>query len=281
MTINKQSVKKAFGNAVDTYDASAVVQSEILTRLLAKLKFMTVEVDSLLDLGSGTGSAQADLQKLFGSQSYYSLDIALPMLQFARKNATVDLHTAACGDAEALPFKSEVFDLVFSASTLQWCNDMAAVFWDCFRTLRPNGLFIFSLFGPDTLHELRHSFAQVDPHPRVKTFVDMHLLGDLLLQTGFKSPVMEAEKLTVEYNHPMQLLRDLKATGATNKLQSRSRGLLTKRLIDSVLYEYQKFQLPNGKYPATYEVVYGHAWKFKSDPAPRHDPSDWQPVHFS
>ncbi len=277
--INKQNVKTAFGNAVSTYDESAVVQGEILKRLLLKLKSLTVKVDALLDLGSGTGSAQTELQYLFGRDNYYSLDIALPMLQFAKKNAQPELNTAVCGDAEALPYKADVFDLVFSASTLQWCNDIASVFADCLRTLRPQGLFIFSLFGPDTLQELRHSFARVDPHPRVKNFVDMHLLGDLLLQTGFSSPVMEAEKLTVEYRDPMQLLHDLKATGATNKLQSRSRGLLTRHQIDAMLNEYRKFELPNGTYPATYEVIYGHAWKIES--APARDRDEWQPITFS
>ena len=277
--INKQNVKTAFGNAVSTYDESAIVQSEILKRLIFKLKSISVKVDALLDLGSGTGSAQSELQHLYGNDNYYSLDIALPMLQFAIKNSKFELHTSVCGDAEALPYKANVFDLVFSASTLQWCNDIASVFADCLRTLRPQGLFIFSLFGPDTLRELRHSFAQVDSYPRVKNFADMHLLGDLLLQTGFSSPVMEAEKLTVEYQDPMQLLRDLKATGATNKLQSRSRGLLTKRQIDTMLNEYRKFQLPNGTYPATYEVVYGHAWKIESVPAPNRD--EWQPITFS
>lgn len=276
--INKQSVKTAFGNAVNTYDESAVVQSEILKRLLSKLTSITVEVNALLDLGSGTGSAQTELQNLFGNDSYYSLDIALPMLQFAKKNSQYELHTAVCGDAEALPYKASTFDLVFSASTLQWCNDIASVFADCLRTLRPQGLFIFSLFGPDTLQELRYSFAQVDSHQRVKNFADMHLLGDLLLQTGFSSPVMEAEKLTIEYRDPMQLLRDLKATGATNKLQSRPRGLLTKHQIDSMLEEYRNFQLPNGAYPATYEVVYGHARKM--EPATARDHNEWQPIKF-
>ena len=281
MTICKQSVKTAFGNAVNTYDDSAVIQSEILIRLLAKLKLMTVDVNALLDLGSGTGGAQNELQTLFGEQTYFSLDIALPMLEFANKQTAVNVHSSVCADAEALPYKSEVFDVVFSASTLQWCNDIAGVFTDCLRILRPNGLFIFSLFGPDTLQELRQSFAQVDSHPRVKSFVDMHVLGDQLLQSGYYSPVMETEKLTVEYSDPMQLLRDLKSTGATNKLQTRPRGLLTKRQIDAVLYEYQKFRLPNGKYPASYEVIYGHAWKSDVIDKPHNDPGEWQPISFS
>ena len=281
MTICKHSVKAAFGNAVATYDDSAVVQREILNRLLAKLKLMSVDVKSLLDLGSGTGMAQSELCLRFGSNSYFPLDIALPMLEFANKNISECVRTSVCADAEALPYKAEVFDVIFSASTLQWCNEITGVFTDCLRILRPKGLLIFSLFGPDTLHELRHSFAHVDSKPRVKSFTDMHELGDQLLQAGFSSPVMEAEKLTVEYSDPMQLLRDLKSTGATNKLADRPRGLLTKRQIEAVLNEYQQFRLPNGAYPATYEVVYGHAWKADLTKPQNKNEGEWQPIRFS
>ena len=280
MTVCKNAVRATFGNAANTYDDSAIIQREILLRLLAKLKLMSLEVNAILDLGSGTGTAYNELQSQFGIESYLAIDLALPMLQYAHTSSAIPINKCVCGDAEALPFKDEVFDVVFSASTLQWCNNIADVFNDCLRVLRQKGLFIFSLFGPDTLQELRQSFAQVDPYPRVKTFTDMHQLGDQLVQVGFYAPVMETERLTLEYQDPMQLLRDLKSTGTTNQLQSRSKGLLTKRQLNAAMQKYEQFRLPNGKYPATYEIVYGHAWKGEVIKRGSTDVSEWQPVTF-
>ena len=280
MTVSKHAVKATFGSAADTYNDNAIVQREVLLRLLAKLKLMSLDINTLLDLGSGTGAASEELQTQFGIESYVAMDLALPMLQYARLNATIPANKNVCGDAEALPFKDQSFNLVLSASTLQWCNNISTVFNDCLRVLRSKGLFIFSLFGPETLKELRSSFAQVDPYPRVKTFTDMHQLGDLLVQVGFHAPVMEMELLTLEYQHPMQLLRDLKSTGATNQLQNRCKGLLTKRQLNAALHAYEQYRLPNGKYPATYEIIYGHAWRGEVADQVSTDPGEWQPIQF-
>ena len=278
--ISKSDVKATFGKAANTYDNAAVLQREILVRLLERTKSLSQKTDHILDLGSGTGLARQELQPHFNAKTYVELDIALPMLLFAKANVTNLSNAWVCGDAESLPFKGEVFDLIFSASTLQWCNDIAGVFSNCLHAMNVNGLFIFSLFGPDTLHELRHCFAEKDSYPRINNFTDMHVLGDQLLHVGFQAPVMEAEKMTVEYSDPMQLLRDLKSTGATNNLVNRSRGLLTKRRLDAVLQQYQQFRLPNGKYPATYEVVYGHAWKHKPRNKDEDQSASWQPIKF-
>ena len=108
----------------------------------------------------------------------------------------------------------------------------------------------------------------------------MQSLGDGLLASGFESPVMESEIITVEYSDPMQLLRDLQQTGATNHLEQRTRGLMTRQRLDDVMQEYKKFVLPNGKYPASYEVIYGHGWKQSQLPSTQNSADEWQPVRF-
>ncbi len=280
MDLRKQSVRSNFGAAAQTYNSSSVVQKEILVQLLDRLKLMSLEVESLLDLGSGTGAASGQLQDLFGKESYVPLDIALPMLKFANQQNVNACTKYVCGDAEALPFKADSFDIVFSASALQWCENTETVFHDCLRVLRTGGLLIFSLFGPDTLQELRACFEQVDPFPRVIPFSDMHVLGDQLVRAGFYAPVMEMDQITVEYSEPLQLLRDLKSAGATNNRQDRSKGLLTQKKLNAVIGEYQKFRLPNGKYPATYEVIYGHAWCAPSTKIHPESKGGWQQIHF-
>ena len=278
--ISKGAVKATFSKSVNTYDDAAVLQREVLARLLERAKSLSSQADCLLDLGSGTGLAREELQSHFNANIHVELDIALPMLLFANTNVPKRNCMWVCSDAESLPFKAESFDLIFSASMLQWCNDIANVFRDCLRTLCPDGLFIFSLFGPETLQELRHCFAEEDPNPRVISFCDMHVIGDQLVQAGFHAPVMEAETMTVEYQDPMQLLQDLKSTGATNKLTNRSRGLLTKRRLNAVLRRYQHFRLPNGRYPATYQIMFGHAWKHASGDLDAQSSEGWQPIEF-
>ncbi|MFK7794116.1 MAG: malonyl-ACP O-methyltransferase BioC [Gammaproteobacteria bacterium] len=278
MKVSREKVKTSFAKAATSYNEAAVVQKEILVRLLEKLKLLQRDpVDVLLDIGSGTGLASELLREYYGDSAYYAIDFAWPMLAWAKNDSKVNQQYAVCGDAEALPFQNNSLDIIFSASTFQWCNDIGAVFQESCRTLKDQGLLLFSTFGPDTLKELRHCFALVDDHSHVSSFIDIQSLGDGLLASGFGSPVMESEIITVEYSDPMQLLRDLQETGATNHLEQRARGLMTKQRLNSVLEEYKKFVLPNGKYPASYEVIYGHGWK---QPTTQNSADEWKPLLF-
>lgn len=281
MVIDKNKVKISFGNAAPSYDAAAIVQKEILARLLEKLETLAVKSNRVLDIGSGTGLVTDKLSVISAAEMLVSMDLALPMLQFAKQQQSASGLYNICGDAEALPFKENSFDLIFSASTLQWCNDIGRVFDDCLRLLRPGGLLMFSTFGPDTLHELRTCFAKAELDKRVNSFIDMHLLGDGLLQQGFSDPVMEVDRIQLLYEEPAQLLRDLKLVGATNNnSHERSRGLLSKRKLNRALDYYKEFLLPNKKYPASYEVIYGHAWKREKHDVNTNSPSSWQPIAF-
>ena len=165
----------------------------------------------------------------------------------------------ACADAERLPLAAGSLDLVFSNLALQWCRP-EAVFSEAARVLRPGGLLIFSTFGPDTLKELRGAFAAADGHAHVNTFIDMHDLGDALVHAGFADPVMDMEMITLEYACVEAVARDLKAIGARNSLPGRPRGLSGRGRWRQVIAAYEKDRR-NGVLPASYEVVYGHAWK--------------------
>ena len=282
MKISRESVKAAFAKAAISYNDSAVVQKEILVRLVEKLKVLQTDpIDTLLDVGSGTGLASELLREHYGNECYYAIDFASPMLAWAKNQYEVDYQHAVCGDVEVLPFRDESLDVIFSASTFQWCNDIGGAFHECCRALKDQGLLIFSSFGPETLRELRHCFAQVDDYPHVSSFIDMQSLGDGLLANGFDSPVMESEIITVEYKDPMQLLRDLQATGATNHIAQRARGLMTRKHLNEVIKEYNKFILPNGKYPASYEVLYGHGWKKNQSSLSQNSANEWKPIQFS
>lgn len=281
MKFSKKGIQRAFSKSARSYDDAAVLQKEVLVRLLDKLKVLQPNpAERLLDMGSGTGLGVESLTNLYGSESYFAYDFSAAMLKHAQlNNAHINQH-AICGDVEVLPYKQNTFDIVFSASTFQWCNDINNVFNASYDVLKDGGLLLFSTFGPKTLIELRDCFGKVDNRPHVSSFIDIQTLGDTLLASGFTAPVMESEVITVEYPTPLQLLKDLQATGATNQLEQRVRGLMTKSRLKEMLKEYEKLVLSNGKYPASYEVIYGHGWKSMNSKSSQVGANEWQPIVF-
>ena len=282
MKFSKKGVQKAFAKSAQSYDDAAVLQKEVLARLLEKLKLLHPNpIQRVLDLGSGTGLGVESLTKMYGDDSYFAYDLARAMLKHAQSNYKHINQHAICGDVEALPYQQNTFDIVFSASTFQWCNDITDAFNASHEVLREGGLLLFSTFGPRTLIELSDCFAKVDNQPHVSSFVDIQTLGDCLFASGFNAPVMESEVITVEYPSPTQLFKDLQATGATNQLQQRERGLMSKSRFNKMLEEYEKLALSNGKYPASYEVIYGHGWKRLKEKSSQIGANEWQPIVFN
>lgn len=164
-----------------------------------------------------------------------------------------------CGDAAALPFAERAFDLIVSNLMLQWCEDLLAVLAELRRVLVPKGLLLFTSFGPDTLRELRLAWREVDGAVHVNDFVDMHHVGDALVEAGFDDPVLDVERLTVTYPNVRLLMRDLQAIGAVNVDRRRRRSLTGKRRLLAMEAAYEATFGRDGVVPATYEVVYGHA----------------------
>ena len=165
-----------------------------------------------------------------------------------------------CADLNALPFAGVAFDLAWSNLALQWVNDLPRAFAEMRRCLRVGALFTFTTFGPDTLKEIRSAFARADSHTHVNRFVDMHDIGDMLVNAGFADPVMDMEHITLTYPTAAAMMRELKSIGATNATRGRPRGLTGRRRFEHVVRRLEKLAV-DGRLPATFEVVYGHAWK--------------------
>ena len=266
----KRAVRQSFGASAPTYDEHAFLQREIGTRLFERLQYIKLTPRRILDIGSGTGYATQRLRQHYADAELVALDIAPRMLSVAREKAgsrslfkrllgrSPDARYL-CADAEALPLANESIDLVLSNLALQWC-DPERVGGEASRVLRPHGLFMFTTFGPDTLKELRAAFKAVDDAPHVNTFPDMHDIGDILVHSGFADPVMDQEIVTLTYTDLKPLLRELKGIGAHNVLPGRSIGLMGRLRWQRMVDAYESFR-QDGRLPATYEVVYGHAWK--------------------
>lgn len=274
----KPDVRRSFAAAAQTYDEHAFLQREIADRLFERLDYIKLAPKRALDLGSGTGYATRKLRQRYADADIVSLDLAPEMLRFAKAQLPAASILARllgrvrgqlqgnsgrqnwlCANAETLPLANESVDLVLSSLMLQWC-DPEAVAKEVARILKPNGLFMFTTFGPDTLKELRASFRKLDDAPHVNEFVDMHDIGDILVHSGFADPVMDQEIITLTYTDLKSMLRELKGIGAHNVLPGRAQGLMGKQRWQGLQTAYEAFRRDQ-RLPATYEVVYGHAWK--------------------
>jgi malonyl-CoA O-methyltransferase len=258
--LDGRQVRRSFGRAAHDYDAAAVLQARVRKELLERLDLMRIEPSVVLDLGAGTGHAAIALKRRYRSSQVMALDLAEGMLrEAARRQTLLRRFRRICADAAALPFRDGSVDMIFSNLMLQWCDDPDRVFGECRRVLKAGGLLTFATFGPDTLVELRRAWAAADGRTHVNRFIDMHDLGDALVRSGFAEPVMDVERYTLTYAEVRDLMRDLKSIGAHNANAGRPKGLTGKSALARMVGAYEGFR-QEGRLPATYEVVFGHAW---------------------
>ena len=238
----------------------AELQYEIGDRLIERLDYVRLQPARILDLGAGTGFFSAALLKRYRKADIVALDVAENMLrQVQGRGGWFRKPRCVCADAETLPFADDSFQLIFSNLMLQWSVDLEQTFMELRRVLAPGGLLMFTTFGPDTLMELRASWEKVDGFTHVNTFIDMHDVGDSLLSTRWAEPVMDSERITVTYRQLGTLMQDLKQIGAHNVTHGRPAGLTGRQRMQQLAEAYEAFR-EDGVLPASYEVVYGHAW---------------------
>jgi len=261
MAINKTRVASSFSRSAQDYAEHAVLQRTVAERLLERLGLVSISPGLIVDAGSGPGGAARQLAKRYKGAQVLQVDLSMEMLDQSRSQDSrfFSKQQYICGDAESLPLAKNSAELVFSSLMLQWCNDLDAAFTQIKNTLKRQGLFLFATLGPDTLKELRASWVEVDDDVHVNTFIDMHDVGDALIRAGFVEPVMDVENIIMTYEDCSSLMKDLKTLGANNANDDRSKGLTGKNKIEILESAYEKYRT-DGRLPATYEVVYGHAW---------------------
>lgn len=256
----KANIQRAFDKAAKTYDKAAFLQTQLGEHLLARLPYFNLAPENILELGASTGNFTSKLHAYYPEASCIGLDISSEMLKTAQSKMPASGQTAfVCADMETLPFKSNSFDLVCSNVTIQWALDYTTLFKEIKRVLKPNGLWLFTTFGPDTLIELRQALASFNTQHHVNQFMDMHDIGDAMLASGLQDPVLDVEHISYEFSSPLALLKNLKALGANHALDRQSHGLNTSRFLNMLEKNYLKTH-DTQKYPAHYEIIFGHAF---------------------
>lgn len=236
-----------------------------------RLDMVMLRPARLLDLGCGTGADLQPLRARYPDMQMIGLDRSAAMLAQAAARTPRwrrwlpgvlgGSQTALVqADIAQLPLAPRSLDMAWSNLALHWLPDLPRALREVQRCVRVGGLFMFSMLGPDTLRELRSALAEADLPLRAHRFIDMHDVGDMLVEAGFAEPVMDMEHITLTFESAAALFRDLADTGSTCTLSARPRGLMTPRArqrLDAALLAHRI----DGRLPMTMEIVYGHAWR--------------------
>lgn len=252
-------VKQHFSRAAETYEAAAVLQREVETRLLEIADYLTSEPTRILDLGCGPGRAAGLLKKRWPKAEVVAMDLALPMLHRVPKHTRFWRPVQrVCGNVMQLPFQDNRFDFVFSSLCLQWAHPLPEALREIRRVLRPEGMLAFSTFGPDTLIELRDAYRTIGETPALSPFAAIQQVGDGLQGSGFYNNVLDRELYSMRYPNLRALMKELHAIGATDARADRKRGLTGKQ-------QWQKLQAAypsqDAQINSSWEVISAMAFK--------------------
>lgn len=252
--LEKTAVARAFGRAAASYDSAAHLQRAVCRQLLGQAdEFGGWEPRRILDLGSGTGYGSELLRRRFPNVEIIALDIAQPMLAFAREHRP-HANGYIAADAEQLPLADESVDLVFSSFALQWCYRLPQLFAEIRRVTAPGGRVLVSTLGPDTLHELKDSWARVDDGVHVNRFLPAEDWHGAARGSGLAG-TLEREMRVLHFDSVTALMRELKAIGAQNVNTGAGKGLLGRARLRQLADAYDHFRV-NAGLPASYEVLY-------------------------
>jgi SAM-dependent methyltransferase len=233
---------------------------EVADRLIERLDDVKQEFRVVLDLGAHHGALSRALGCRPGIERAVAADSSFGFLA-----QLSGMRVAA--DPDLVPFCDGSFDLVGSMLALHWAGDLPGALVQIRRILKPGGLFLAAMLGGATLVELRTALIEAElieeggASPRVSPAAELGDVAALLLRTGFAMPVADAEKITVTYPDALALMRDLRGMGETNALTARRRTPLRRAtLARTALLYAERFGLPDGRIPATFEILFLTGW---------------------
>ena len=253
----RKACRAAFARAAATFDTACFVHDWTRERLLGRLPLLRLDPQVVVDVGSATGRGATALARQFPGARVLAIDTSLAMLAAVERAPPLRVAPIA-GDAERLPLESGCASLVVANLVLPWCRP-DAFFKELARVLAPGGALMFATLGPDTLREVRRAWASVDSAIHVHAAFDMHDLGDAAAAAGLAEPVLDVERITLKYRDVVDLVRDLRASGATNVAAGRRRTLSGRRRwrafaagLDSARH--------GERFDVTIEAIFGQAW---------------------
>jgi len=275
--VDRRQVARRFARAASAYDEGDFFAREIDRRMQERLDYIKLKPGRIVDLGCSRGASFAGLGARYPEAELLGLDLAPAMLRIepARPSGwrrwlglgQPPMHgpMRVAADAAQLPLASKSAALWWSNLMLHWLDDPLPALAEAHRVLEIGGLLMFSTLGPDSLRELRAAFA--DGYVHTQRFIDMHDFGDMLIGCGFADPVMDMEVITLTYDDLDSLFADLRAAGSSCAMKARRHGLAGRQGWQAARTAYEAMRR-DGRLPATFEIIYGHAWKVAPDKLP-------------
>jgi len=266
--VDRQQVGRRFSKVAANYEQADFFAREVDRRMQERLDYVKVAPTLIVDLGCSRGGSFAGLTARYPEAQLLGLDISPAMLDMGRAPRASWQRWLGLGrtagpqrlaaDAAQLPLQAKSASMVWSNLLLHWLDDPLPALAEAHRVLEVGGLLMFSTLGPDSLKELRTAFA--DGYAHTQRFIDMHDLGDMLVGCGFADPVMDMEVITLTYDDIDALFAELRAAGSGCAMKARRHGLTGRGSLQAARAAYEAMR-QGGKLPASFEVVYGHAWK--------------------
>ena len=263
--IQQNHVRMRFDKCVELFNDHDFFHEYCRKNLFERLAPIKINPKIILNIGSATGSGSNLLSKNYKDSQIFNIDLSFGMLKqsLLKKNKKIK-HIQA--EASVLPFNDNSIDLIFSNLCMPWLNDLPFFFREIRRVTKKNGLFIFSTLGPDSLLALKKAWAEIDNFSHINNYIDMHIIGDQLMNAGLLDPVLDSERMIIKYDNISSIERDLTCTGARNALTAREGSLTGKKKYE----QFRKKIFPcntNDKLDIEMEIIYGHAWGRELSPS--------------
>ncbi|MFT6221409.1 MAG: malonyl-CoA O-methyltransferase [Candidatus Endobugula sp.] len=273
MTSPKKIIADSFSRSAHRYDQAAIVQQQAGNDLLGLMKNTLQpglhQVNTVADIGCGTGYFAPTLMNTYHPKKYIGIDISEGMLNVAEKNNQNAMNMQwLCCDAENLLLENASVDLIYANFSLQWCENLSVLMHNFRRVLTANGHCCFTSLGQNTLAELRGSWESVDQLAHVNQFYPSTQWTAAIeqpegKQTGGKQTGMENQGLDIIHHQQttavqyfdtvIAALRSLKDIGANVVTAEHRQGLTGKQRFAEFVRAYETYRTPKG-IPVSYEV---------------------------
>ena len=266
LVFDRQLLRRRRGRIASSWQRFAFLKREIAQRLGERLDDIRRQFPVALDLGCHGGELAEALSNGSGFRGGIELFVQSDLAESLARQASVRA-PAVVADEEAIPFAQASFDLVASAMSLHWVNDLPGTFAQVRRLLRPDGLFLAALLGGETLWQLRQALGRAESEiegglsARVSPFVELRDAAGLLQRAGFALPVADSERIEVSYADAFALMKDLAGMAESNAVQGRRRSFTRRTTLLRAAELYAEAQRSDdGRIRAVFEVIWLHGW---------------------
>lgn len=251
-----EAIEAELNRVSETFTKNAFLHREVGERLFQRLQVMKFAPESILEVGANAGVMTGRLATLYPNHNNITTVDFANKMQAVTQQKHPEAVSLLLPEDEKLLIADNSVDMVFSNLALQYLSDIEQVFSEVYRVLKPEGLFIFSMFGLDTLAEFCEVYANLHADV-VAPFYDMHDIGDVLLKKQFAEPVMESEDLILAYQDFSSMFRELGGAGCFYFLPE-AESICGQAGFSQAM---EAFRDQDGAMPASFEIVMAHTWK--------------------